>query len=159
NDPDGLEKQLQANPTSRNVILGNEQGPSDDDADAKNRQALKDAGVAVIDRNLGKGDIPHNKFMVLTENDTPVATLSGSTNWTSTGLCTQTNNALIIESKDVAQRYLDYWDALKADTDAADGNKSQLQSKTLRDFDHANNEKSISDPIDLGGGVSVEIMF
>src|SRR5262249_50241949 len=140
-------------------ILGNEQGPHEDDADAKNRQALKDAGVNVIDRILGKGDIPHNKFMVLTQNDTPTAVLSGSTNWTSTGLCTQTNNALIIESKDVAQRYLDYWDALKADTDAADGNKSQLQSKTLRDFAHANNARSISDPIDLGNGVSVEIMF
>src|SRR5262249_47653700 len=93
------------------------------------------------------------------ENDTPTAVLSGSTNWTSTGLCTQTNNALVIESKDVAQRYLDYWDALKADTEAADGEKSKLQSKTLRDFAHDNNAKAISSPIDLGGGVSVEIMF
>src|SRR5262249_34822460 len=59
----------------------------------------------------------------------------------------------------VAQRYLDYWDALKADTDAADGNKSQLQSKTLRDFAHANNARSISDPISLGNGVTVEVMF
>jgi phosphatidylserine/phosphatidylglycerophosphate/cardiolipin synthase-like enzyme len=159
NDPNGLEKQLQANPHSRNVILGNEQSPDSDDADADNRQALKDAGANVIDRILGKGDIPHNKFLVLTENNTPTAVLSGSTNWTSTGLCTQTNNALVIESKDVAQRYLDYWNALKADVDAAHGDKSKLQSKTLRDFTHANNAKSISNPIDLGGGVSVELMF
>jgi hypothetical protein len=113
----------------------------------------------VIDRILGKGDIPHNKFLVLTENNTPTAVLSGSTNWTSTGLCTQTNNALVIESKDVAQRYLDYWNALKADVDAAHGDKNKLQSKTLRDFAHANNAKSISSPIDLGGGVTVELMF
>jgi len=159
NDPNGLEKQLQANPHSRNVILGNEQSPDNDDADADNRKALKDAGANVIDRILGKGDIPHNKFLVLTENNTPTAVLSGSTNWTSTGLCTQTNNALVIESKDVAQRYLDYWNALKADVDAAHGDKSKLQSKTLRDFAHANNAKSISNPIDLGGGVSVELMF
>jgi len=159
NDPNGLEKRLQANPKSRNVILGNEQGPKDDDADAENRKNLKAAGVNVIDRILGKGDIPHNKFMVLTENNTPTAVLSGSTNWTSTGLCTQTNNALVIESKDVAQHYLDYWDALKADVDAAGGEKNKLQSKTLRDFDHNNNAGSISRPIDLGGGVTVEVMF
>ena len=159
NDPNGLEKQLQANPHSRSIILGNEQSPDADDADADNRQRLKDAGANVIDRILGKSDIPHNKFLVLTENNAPTAALSGSTNWTSTGLCTQTNNALVIELKDVAQRYLDYWNALKADVDAAHGDKSKLQSKTLRDFAHANNAKSISSPIDLGGGVSVELMF
>ncbi|HET7886552.1 MAG TPA: phospholipase D-like domain-containing protein [Bradyrhizobium sp.] len=160
NDPQGLEKQLQSNAKSRNVILGNEQGPHSDDADASNRAALKAAGVNVIDRILGKGDIPHNKFMVLSENDQPTAVLSGSTNWTSTGLCTQSNNALVIESKDVAQRYIDYWNALKADTDAADGDPHKLQSQALRTaFDHSNNAKAIQNPIDLGGGVKVELMF
>jgi phosphatidylserine/phosphatidylglycerophosphate/cardiolipin synthase-like enzyme len=165
NDPEGLEKQLQANPKSRTVILGNEQSVDPktkeaiEDADAENRKNLKDAGVEVIDRILGKGDIPHNKFMVLAEGDAPVAVLTGSTNWTSTGLCTQTNNALVIESADVARRYMDYWNALKADVDAADGDEKKLQSKTLRDFAHANNAGSIAKPIDLGGGVKVEVMF
>lgn len=159
NDPNGLEKQLQHNPKSRIVILGNEQGPDSDDADAKNRAALKAAGVAVTDRILAKGDIPHNKFMVLTENGKPTAVLSGSTNWTSTGLCTQTNNALVVESPELAQRYLGYWNALKADVDAADGDNKQLQSKTLRDFAHANNASSIQKPIDLGNGVTIEPMF
>jgi phosphatidylserine/phosphatidylglycerophosphate/cardiolipin synthase-like enzyme len=165
NDPKGLEKRLQANPKSRTVILGNEQSVDPqtneaiEDADSKNRAALKAAGVSVIDRLLGKGDIPHNKFMVLTENNTPTAVLTGSTNWTSTGLCTQTNNALVIESADVAKRYLDYWNALKADIDAAHGNQKSLQSPTLRGFTHANNAGSISKPIDLGGGATVEVMF
>lgn len=165
NDPNGLEKQLQANPHSRNVILGNEQSVDPktkqaiDDADSQNRANLKAAGVNVIDRILGKGDIPHNKFLVLTENDAPAAVLSGSTNWTSTGLCTQTNNALIIESRDVAQRYIDYWNALKQDCDEADGDKSKLQSKTLRDFAHAHNADAIARPVNLGGGVTVELMF
>jgi phosphatidylserine/phosphatidylglycerophosphate/cardiolipin synthase-like enzyme len=160
NDPDGLEKQLHANAESRNVILGNEVGPKSDDADAANRAALKAAGANVIDRILGKGDIPHNKFMVLTENNQPTAVLSGSTNWTSTGLCTQSNNALVIESKDVAQRYMDYWNALKADTEAANGDQHKLQSPTLRTtFDHSNNDNAIQHPIDLGNGVKVELMF
>lgn len=168
NDP-GLEKRLQAadrgDPKSRNVILGNEQSVDPktkqaiEDADSENRATLKAAGVTVIDRLLGKGSIPHNKFMVLSQNDAPVAVLSGSTNWTSTGLCTQTNNALIIESREVAQRYLDYWNALKADVDAAGSDKKKLQSATLRGFTHTNNDKSINTPIDLGNGVSVELMF
>jgi phosphatidylserine/phosphatidylglycerophosphate/cardiolipin synthase-like enzyme len=165
NDPNGLEKRLQANPKSRTVILGNEQSVDPktkatiEDADSKNRAALKAAGVAVIDRLLGKGDIPHNKFLVLSEKGAPTAVLSGSTNWTATGLCTQTNNALVIESADVAQRYIDYWNALKADVDAAKGNQANLQSPTLRGFTHKNNDSSIAKPISLGNGITVEVMF
>jgi phosphatidylserine/phosphatidylglycerophosphate/cardiolipin synthase-like enzyme len=169
NDPKGLEVRLQAtdrgNPKSRNVILGNEQSVDPktketiEDADSENRGALKTAGVAVIDRILGKGSIPHNKFMVLSQNGAPLAVLSGSTNWTSTGLCTQTNNALVIESKEVARRYIDYWNALKADVAAANGDQKKLQSPTLRGFTHKNNANSLGKPIDLGGGVTVEVMF
>jgi phosphatidylserine/phosphatidylglycerophosphate/cardiolipin synthase-like enzyme len=162
NDPNGLEKQLQANPNSRVVILGNEQSVDPktketiEDADSKNREDLTAAGVDVVDRILGKGDIPHNKFMVLAQDNAPVAVLTGSTNWTSTGLCTQTNNALVIESADVARRYMEYWNALKADIDAAHGDRKALQSQTLRDFAHNNNATK---PIDLGGGVTIELMF
>jgi phosphatidylserine/phosphatidylglycerophosphate/cardiolipin synthase-like enzyme len=169
NDPNGLEIRLQAadhgNPKSRNVILGNEQSvdretkEAIEDADSENRGALKKAGVTVIDRILGKGSIPHNKFMALSQNGAPVAVLSGSTNWTSTGLCTQTNNALVIESAEVAQRYIDYWNALKADITAANGDQKKLQSPTLRGFTHKNNANSLGKPIDLGGGVTVEVMF
>jgi phosphatidylserine/phosphatidylglycerophosphate/cardiolipin synthase-like enzyme len=165
NDPNGLEKRLQANPKSRNVILGNEQSVDPktkttiEDADSENRAALKAAGVNVIDRILGKGDIPHNKFLVLSEKGAPVAVLSGSTNWTSTGLCTQTNNALVIESAEIAQRYMDYWNALKADVAAAGGDEKKLQSPALRNFAHENNDGSIAKPISLGNGVTVEVMF
>jgi phosphatidylserine/phosphatidylglycerophosphate/cardiolipin synthase-like enzyme len=165
NDPAGLEKRLQANPESRIVILGNEQSVDPktneaiEDADSENRAALKAAGVTVIDRLLGKGSIPHNKFLVLSENGKPAAVLSGSTNWTSTGLCTQTNNALVIESEAVAQRYIDYWNALKADTEAADGNHKDLQSAELRGFTHNNNDSSINKPISLDGGGTIELMF
>ena len=156
NDPEGLEKHLQANPGSRNVILGNEQSEKTDDADAENRANLKAAGVNVVDRILGKGSIPHNKFMVLSKGGKPTTVLTGSTNWTSTGLCTQTNNVLVIESGEVAARYMEYWEALKADIEAADGAKKELQSQTLRDFAHKNNG---SKPISLGKGVTIELMF
>jgi len=47
------------------------------------------------------------------------AVLLGSTNWTDTGVCAQSNNALIVEDPVLAEAYLDYWNRLKADT--ADG--------------------------------------
>jgi phosphatidylserine/phosphatidylglycerophosphate/cardiolipin synthase-like enzyme len=168
NDPQGLEKRLQAkdhgDPKSRTVILGNEEAVDADkktieDADSKNRADLKAAGVNVIDRILGKGSIPHNKFMVLNEGGGPVAVLSGSTNWTSTGLCTQTNNALVIESAEVAKCYTAYWNQLKADVVAAGGNQKKLQAPAFRTSNHNNNESSISAPIKLDGGVTVEVMF
>lgn len=170
NDPQGLEKRLQAadhkgKPQSRHVILGNERisktktAPAVEDAHAKNRANLKAAGVDVIDRILGDQRIPHNKFMVLNQNNKPVAVLTGSTNWTSTGLCTQTNNALIVESGDVAARYMDFWNKLKADVDAAHGNQNALQSPALRTWDHDSDAAEIAKPIDLGNGATIEPLF
>jgi phosphatidylserine/phosphatidylglycerophosphate/cardiolipin synthase-like enzyme len=169
-DPKGLELRLQAadhgDAKSRQVILGNENvvdprtGEELEDADAENRADLKKAGVSVIDRILRKGDIPHNKFMVLNQGGTPVATLTGSTNWTSSGLCTQTNNTLVIESKLIAQRYLAYWDALKADVDAAGGDQKKLQGAALRASNAKNNAASTASPIRLEDGkTKVEPLF
>ena len=60
--------------------------------------------------------IGHNKFAVLIASDgTPTAVWTGSTNWTKTGLCAQTNNTIVLESKAVAQAYLEYWNRLAAD--------------------------------------------
>lgn len=166
-DPKGLEVRLQAadkgNPASRTVILGNEwihddaTGQDIEDADANNRAALKKAGVPVIDRIVQKGRIPHNKFMVLTQAGEPTAVLTGSTNWTSSGLCTQTNNALVIESHLVAQRYIDYWGELKKDIDQAAGNQKELQGEKLRTWARENNVKK---PLILEDGkTTIEVMF
>jgi len=59
--------------------------------------------------------IGHNKFAVLVVNDEPKAVWTGSTNWTPTGLCAQTNNANIFRSRELAQHYLDYWNRLHED--------------------------------------------
>jgi len=56
--------------------------------------------------------------------------LLGSTNWTDTGLCGQSNNALVVNDAAIAQAYRDYWDRLKADTDAV--TKRDAQGPTLR---------------------------
>lgn len=88
----------------------------------------------VLDRILPDGShIGHNKFVLYMDGQgKPAAVLTGSTNWTSTGLCAQTNNSLIVRSHTVAQAYSDYWDRLKQDTDAANGDAHALQGKTFR---------------------------
>ncbi|MFS2157187.1 phospholipase D-like domain-containing protein [Pseudomonas sp. Pseusp122] len=59
--------------------------------------------------------IGHNKFAILLINGKPEAVWSGSTNWTPTGLCTQTNNTVVFRCAAVARAYLDYWFRLLKD--------------------------------------------
>lgn len=168
-DPDGLERRLQAadhgNPKSRTVILGNarisktEDHPEIEDGDAENRENLKKAGVNVIDRILKSGSIPHNKSLILSEKGKPTAVMTGSTNWTSSGLCTQTNNSLVIESPAVARHYMNYWDKLNSDVDQSGGDQDELQAEALRQFAREENEKSIADPIKLDDDVSIQVLF
>jgi phosphatidylserine/phosphatidylglycerophosphate/cardiolipin synthase-like enzyme len=82
------------------------------------RELLHQAGLDVTDRILTAGSSPigHNKFCVYVQNGAPQAVLLGSTNWTPTGLCAQSNNSLIIESPDVAKCYFEYWQRLQADS-------------------------------------------
>ena len=75
--------------------------------------------------------------------------LSGSTNWTSTGLCTQTNNALVIQIRRGWLNAIRLLERAQADVDAANGDRKKLQSPTLRGFTHKNNANSLSKPIDL----------
>jgi phosphatidylserine/phosphatidylglycerophosphate/cardiolipin synthase-like enzyme len=91
-----------------------------DDAENKPaRQTLHSAGIDITDRMVANGHIAHNKFcMYVDAGGKPRAVLTGSTNWTSTGVCTQSNNAVVIESDDLAQAYFDYWNRLKADGSA-----------------------------------------
>jgi len=71
--------------------------------------------------------------------------LFGSTNWTSTGLCTQTNNTVIIDDPKVAKRLFNYWKQLAQDTKQAGDDPKELQGQDLRSWD------AEGDTIDLGG--------
>lgn len=79
------------------------------------RAELHEKQVPITDRFVSSSSIGHNKFVVLSKAGQPQSVLTGSTNWTSTGLCSQTNNALLIHSNTVAEDYLDYWSRLVAD--------------------------------------------
>jgi PLD-like domain len=122
---------------SAHIVLSNagkdtEEGSGDGDStNAAARSKLHGLDMDVTDRMLKKGYIGHNKFVVYVKG-APKAVLSGSTNWTSTGLCAQSNNSIIIESADLAKEYLAYWEELKKDTEDADEDSGALQGKEFR---------------------------
>lgn len=56
--------------------------------------------------------IRHNKFIVLIHKEVPVAVWTGSTNISAGGIFGHSNVGHAIWDKDIAQRYLDYWERL-----------------------------------------------
>jgi phosphatidylserine/phosphatidylglycerophosphate/cardiolipin synthase-like enzyme len=115
-----LQDLLLANATRIHVILSNTSADTQgvwDSRNAEARQELIDAGVDIRHRMFNNSaHIGHNKFAVhIDPSGTPQAVFTGSTNWTSTGLAGQTNNALVIEDPRVAQAFKTYWDNMEGD--------------------------------------------
>jgi len=116
-DPE-LKDLLIANKNRVEVILSNT-GQNDagkwDNTNAKFRAELRKKGVKLHDRMFNNNHIGHNKFAVWYDNGKPSAVMSGSTNWTPTGLCGQSNNAFVINDDGVAAAYDAYWHRLLKD--------------------------------------------
>lgn len=100
---------------SCNLLLANGAfKPPDNDENKAVRAQLK-SKIRVYDRLVAPGHFAHNKFVVICDKDRkPLRVLTGSTNWTFTGLCTQANNSVIIDDPAVAQDFLDAWDRYHA---------------------------------------------
>jgi hypothetical protein len=79
----------------------------------------------------------HNKFVVESDASGKNASrvLTGSTNWTTSGLCTQLNNVLIVEDATIAARYLDQWGKLVA---AGDDMPASLKTSNSKPTAHNN---------------------
>ena len=108
------------NPNAKGTPQGKRQQVVwDTENDDPRRQLHKAAGKEkdrVVDRMFNStARIGHNKFAVYVKDGTPTAVMTGSTNWTETGLCTQSNNCIIIEDEDIAADYFTYWNGLKDD--------------------------------------------
>jgi hypothetical protein len=101
---------------------------------------LTAAGLEVKHRDLshhGKSSPSvHNKFVVESDAAGKVAgrVLTGSTNWTTSGLCTQLNNVLIVEDMDIAGRFLDQWGKLVA---AGDDMPASLKASNSTPTSHS----------------------
>lgn len=84
------------------------------DQNASARAALRAQGVQVHDRFISPGALGHNKFLVIcSAAGKPQTVWTGSTNWTDTGLCTQTNNGLRVSHGEFARQYFAQWKRLR----------------------------------------------
>jgi hypothetical protein len=111
-DDDALETGLIAARARLHLVLSNGSDKSGD-GNAVARSHLNGEGVATIDRLLGNKGLGHNKFVVLSKGGAAKAVWTGSTNWSTTGLCTQVNNGMLIEDAGVAKFYRQQWDRLE----------------------------------------------
>ncbi|WP_315832451.1 phospholipase D-like domain-containing protein [Bradyrhizobium prioriisuperbiae] len=147
------------------IVLSNAGDDTEDgskDGDSTNveaRKKLHKLKLDIKDRMLIKGHIGHNKFVVYANKKGPQAVLSGSTNWTPTGLCAQSNNAIVIESPELAKQYLAYWKILQADTVKAKKDRSKLQDKGFRAANKKEKpDQDLEDSADKPGG-TVRVWF
>ncbi|MDP3226333.1 MAG: phospholipase D-like domain-containing protein, partial [Rubrivivax sp.] len=124
------------------------------DGNEEARSTLQGTAFEKFDRIMPSGRIAHNKFLIYVDSKgKPQAVLTGSTNWTSTGLCTQTNNTIVIDDAKVAKRYMNYWKQLAKDAEQAEGDPKALQSAELRKW------SSKSADFELSDGTSVRSWF
>jgi hypothetical protein len=83
----------------------------------KNAEAIAAAKIKGLCRPHTEGQLMHNKFFVLTENDLPIAVWTGSTNLTENGIFGHSNCGHIVQDPDIATAYLRYWEQLKRNQD------------------------------------------
>jgi phosphatidylserine/phosphatidylglycerophosphate/cardiolipin synthase-like enzyme len=128
-----LVEAVEATAANIEVILSNADNDSGYDGTNHDTRARLHSSLpngAIHDRLLPKGNaIGHNKFVVYVDpQGNPKAVLTGSTNWTATGLCSQSNNVTLLEDDAVAERYLEYWNRLLTDTKAGATQAAELRT-------------------------------
>jgi phosphatidylserine/phosphatidylglycerophosphate/cardiolipin synthase-like enzyme len=148
------------------ILLGNGSGTK-----ATVAPQLVAAGLDVKHRDLshhGKSSPSvHNKFVVESDAAGKNASrvLTGSTNWTTTGLCTQMNNVLIIEDAVIASRYLDQWGKLVAAGDDMPASLKATNSTPTNDsnislyFAATNDEAEFKPVLELIAGAKEGALF
>jgi phosphatidylserine/phosphatidylglycerophosphate/cardiolipin synthase-like enzyme len=127
-----------------NIVLANIVGKPNPGASEKvadenddSESKLKATAATLLYRKPASSHIVHNKFLIYVDaSGMPQAVLTGSCNWTDTGLCAQTNNSIVIQDKQVAARYMAYWKKLQADEIAYEAG-GPFQDTPLRTFNGA----------------------
>ena len=114
NDPELIDALTALGKKCHLILANGAFKPPDNDENKKVRATLRSV-VDLHDRLVTSGHFAHNKFVVFCDSGgKPQQVLSGSTNWTMTGLCTQANNGVIVDDPDLAADFLDEWNLLKA---------------------------------------------
>jgi phosphatidylserine/phosphatidylglycerophosphate/cardiolipin synthase-like enzyme len=133
-----------------NIVAKPTEGGSEETAGENDaaETKLKASAGSLLYREPTSSHIVHNKFLIYVDaSDVPQAVLTGSCNWTSTGLCAQTNNSIVIQDKTVAARYMAYWKKLQADEKAHEAGGT-FQDTPLRTFDGTGKTLNLDKDID-----------
>lgn len=131
-------------------------------ARAKLRKLAKKTGAKfrMQDRMFnGTGHIGHNKFVVYVDaTNTPRSVLTGSTNWTWSGIAGQSNNCIRIDDEDAAAAFLAYWERLHKDKlPLPKPLSSKATGANQGDALKTANRKSVE--VALANGVTLETWF
>jgi PLD-like domain len=130
--------------TNRAVETAAEARKRDENRQARSRLLAGGVDVEEKHRFVSPGALAHNKFLVVTDAaQAPKVVWTGSTNWTTTGLCTQLNNGLLVRDARVAAVYLKQWQALRQ---AGSAHPATLTTEN-------------STPSDIGGRARASVQF
>jgi phosphatidylserine/phosphatidylglycerophosphate/cardiolipin synthase-like enzyme len=114
NDPELIPRLLALGQNCHLILANGAFKPPTNDENKAVRAQLH-GKVDLHDRLVSSGHFAHNKFVVACDSaGKPQRVLSGSTNWTVTGLCTQANNGILVDDPDLGQHFIDEWNLLKA---------------------------------------------
>jgi hypothetical protein len=134
NDPELISGLLALGQKCHLILANGAFKPPANDENAKVRAQLH-GKIDLHDRLVSSGHFAHNKFVVVCDAaGAPQRVLSGSTNWTMTGLCTQANNGLIVDDPDVGAFFIAQWNLLKAAGNAYPASLMQTNSQS-KSFD------------------------
>jgi phosphatidylserine/phosphatidylglycerophosphate/cardiolipin synthase-like enzyme len=128
NDKELIDKLLALGQKCHLILANGAFKPPDNDENKAVRAQLH-GKVDLHDRLVPQGHFAHNKFLVACDSaGKPQRVVSGSTNWTSTGLCTQANNSIIVDDADVGAFFIKEWNLLKGAGNAYPASLMQANS-------------------------------
>lgn len=83
----------------------------------ENRALVQKIGLEeyCTERTANKSYISHNKFIIKFDKNKPISLLTGGTNFSKGGIFGHSNVAHVVEDKNIAELYNQYWEYLKND--------------------------------------------
>jgi hypothetical protein len=129
NDPELIPRLLALGQKCHLILANGAFKPPANDENKDVRAQLR-GKVDLHDRLVSNPHFAHNKFVVACDSGgNPQRVLSGSTNWTQTGLCTQANNGIIVEDPALGAFFIKEWNLLKDAGNAYPATLAQANSK------------------------------